>query len=465
MSDEAIGLEYVVPARGWASKDVVGEFYYSDAILALLPRLPSNGDPVQAELHIDLVPEKDNPHDRRAVSVRSHGKVLGYLAREMAAEYSLPVQRIVASGARVRAAASAHAYVNQWKGEPQINVRVALPEPEMMIPVNDGYPSNTAVLPYGRSYQVTKEEDHFEHLFNYVPSSGTGMVILTMHRNESTLKNGSIRETIELRLDDERVGELTTATSRHYLPLVQHANDMERTIGVWSKLTGSGLAAELTIHGAKSTEVPDQWLRSMPILPRLVSEARSYEVPPAYSSNSSRNGRNTSTERPTKRPRQESPSVQPSRVPRNPATSESSGHRGSRLVELSDDPGQPFAEVGDIALLSFEGDERNTVRYSVRGKPVTVRDADRKSSPRTMRAGATAALVTSIVLGALLTLIPGIGHVLLVGAIAFGIYVFTHMRRTSEAMQAEADIDVQVRRETGLSLLALGREGRPEGRT
>lgn len=465
VNDETVSGEYWLPARNWANKDVVGEFYHSDAILALLPRLPSNGDPVEAKLEVELVPEKDNPHDRRAVSVRANGNVLGYLSREMAADYALSVQRIVASGARVRTAASAYAYVNQWKGEPEINVRVALPDPGMMAPVNDGYPRNTTVLPYGRSYQVTKEDDHFDHLFNYVPSSGSGMVILTMHRTESTLKNGTTREGVELHLDGERVGELTTATSKHYLPLIQHARDMDRTIGVWSKLTGSGLAAELTIHGAKSIEVSDQWLRSMPTFPKLVPDARSYDVPPAFHGESSTRTSKAPKQKPSSRASYGPPSTPPRRGPAGPETFDPAGQSPRLRVELPNEQGQPFAEIGDIALLSFSGDEHNTIRYSVRGKPVGVRDADRKSSPKTMRAGATAALVMMIVLGALLALIPGIGPVLMVGAIVLGIFAFSRMRRTSEALEAEAAIDAHVRRTSGRSMLEISREERPGGRS
>lgn len=453
MNDEAIDREYVIPARGWANKEIAGEFYYSDAILALLPRLPSIGDPVEAELQVDLVPEKDNPHDRRAVSVRSDGKVLGYLPREMAADYALPVQRIVASGARVRAAASVYAYTNQWKGEPEIQMRVALPEPEMMAPVNRGYPVNTTVLPYGRSYQVTKEEDHFDHLFDYVPSNGSGMVILTMHRKESMLKNGTSREIIELRLDGERAGELTTATSKYYLPLVQHALDMDRTIGVWSKLTGSGLAAELTIHGTKSNEVTDQWLRSMPVLPHLVPEAHSYGVPPAYSGKAS-------APRPVTRTRNGPASEQPPRVPASFSTPDASAEATHRLTELSEEPGQPLAVVEDVALLGFKGDVKNTVRYSVKGKRVEVQDSDRESAPKTMRGGSTAALTILIILGLILGAIPGIGPVLMVGAIVFGIYLFIHMRRVSRALEAEAAIDAQMKVQTGMSLLEVGRQTR-----
>lgn len=452
MNEEAIAREYVVPARGWANKDVAGEFYHSEAILPLLPRLPTNGDPVEAELEVDLVPEKDNPHDRRAVSVRADGKVLGYLPREMAADYALPVQRIVASGARLRAAASVYAYVNQWKGEPEIQVRVALPDPEMMTPLNSGYPTNTTVLPYSRSYQVTKEENHFDRLFDYVPANGTGMVILTMHRKETMLKNGASREVVELRLDGERVGELTPATSKYYLPLVQHARDMDRTIGVWAKLTGSGLAAELTIYGAKSNEVEDEWLRSMPLLPHLVPEAHSYDVPPAFSgkASSSRTGSST-RDKATSRKRTNAPT---------PPAQDPGGETIYRITELSDEPGKPLAVAGDVALLGFKGDDKNTLRYSVKGKTVEVQDSDRKLSPKATRGAATGALVVSIILGLVMGAIPGIGPVLLIAALVVGIMAFVHMRRVATVLEAEATIDAETRLQTGLSLVEISRQGR-----
>ncbi|WP_438819768.1 hypothetical protein, partial [Micrococcus luteus] len=85
--------------------------------------------------------------------------------------------------------------------------------------------------------------------------------MLTLHKAESMLRNGNVRATVEVRLDGEKGGELTAATSAHYLPVIEHAEGMGRVVGVWGTITGSGLAAELTIKGAKSTELSDEWLR------------------------------------------------------------------------------------------------------------------------------------------------------------------------------------------------------------
>lgn len=248
---------YELPHGGYNGVELVGEFAYKEALLRALPRLPADGAPAEATVPVEIVPEPDNPYDRRAVSVRAEGQVIGYLSRELAADYHLPIKRIVASGARVRTNARIYAY-KSFGDEIEANVRVGLPEPEDLAPLNSGYPATTSALPYGRqTYQVVKEDQHFEHLFEYVPKSGKGPVMLTLHKAESMLRNGNVRRTVEVRLDGEKGGELTAATSAHYLPVIEHAEGMGRVVGVWGTITGSGLAAELTIKGAKSTELSD----------------------------------------------------------------------------------------------------------------------------------------------------------------------------------------------------------------
>ena len=273
---------YELPGGWYGSIEAVGEFAYEDAILRALPEKPTRDNSVRAQLPVELVPEPDNPHDRRAVSVRARGRVVGYLPRDQAADYHLPVKRIVASGGTVRTTADFYAYLD-YSGSLEASIYVRVPGAEWLTPLNSGYPVTTTVLPHGRqTYQVTKEDQHFDHLFNYVPASGTGPVILTLHKVESALRNGNVRRIVEVRLNGERVGELTAATSAHYLPVIEHADAMGRVVGVWGTIKGSGLAAELTIKGSKSSELSDEWLREMPLFLRLVPEAHSYKVPDAY---------------------------------------------------------------------------------------------------------------------------------------------------------------------------------------
>ena len=72
----------------------VGEFAYKEA----LRRAPSG------EVMLEVVPEPDNPHDSRAISIRHNGNVIGYIPRDRTSTYWPVVARVAASGkiARVK---------------------------------------------------------------------------------------------------------------------------------------------------------------------------------------------------------------------------------------------------------------------------------------------------------------------------------------------------------------------------
>lgn len=204
-----------------------------------------------------LVPEPDNPYDLNTVSVRVRGQIVGYLSRD-AAVYSPIMHRITASGLVTTTAARIWAVIREsWDNSapPRFfsNIRIYLPEPHQILPLNSQRQANVSVLPWGGALQVTGAENHFDYLFNYIPKRGEGLVILTMHQMTHTLKNGAQRHLVEVRLDGERVGQLTTASSAHFLPSITHAADFGKTLGVWAKIKGSGLAAELAVQGARAT--------------------------------------------------------------------------------------------------------------------------------------------------------------------------------------------------------------------
>ncbi|MCG7231082.1 HIRAN domain-containing protein [Corynebacterium propinquum] len=66
----------------------VGEFAYSDA----LDKLPAGN------CLVELIPEPDNPYDDRAISIRHHDDVIGYIPRHQTGQYWGSVCRIIASG-------------------------------------------------------------------------------------------------------------------------------------------------------------------------------------------------------------------------------------------------------------------------------------------------------------------------------------------------------------------------------
>jgi hypothetical protein len=269
----------------WPNVEVVGEHAYSQAIKAALR---GSGAPIAARsdseaegVQVELVAEPDNPYDRNAISVRWRSQVLGYLSGEDAIRYAQPIRRIIASG--LTAVTTARTWAYDGGDRLQARVTVALPEPELIAPLNEAPTGVTTLVPWGSAIQVLKEEDHFDILFNYVPPEGVGLLIVSLHKAIRTLKNGAERPFVEVRLEGERVGELSNVTSAHLLPLLEHTETIGETALAYAKITGSALAAQLVVHAARATEISNDWLSGGPHpAPKLLPWATDYEVPPAY---------------------------------------------------------------------------------------------------------------------------------------------------------------------------------------
>lgn len=410
-------IEYDLPDAKWPNVDLVGEFYRRESIVAQIGGMPRGDEPAQADVKVHLVPEPDNPHSKsgHAISARVNGVLVGYLGEGDSARWHRVIERITASGAVVTTPGNVYAY-NRTKWDDhgrtfndlQVNVRVALPDPSMMAPLNNTPTHELAVLPWGNLLQVTGEENHFSHLFEYVPPSGQGLVLLTMHRIEHVLKSGAIREVAEVRLDGERVGQLTAASSQHFLPSIRHAIDVGKELGVWSKLKGSGLAVELTVHGAKATEIPDSWLKEMAGVPTLIPEADSYDVPNAYIPESTRAAS-----------RKASPAIN-NAAALAPETSAGSGQASGLLSKA----GIISAKHGDSVIV-------------VGKKKIVINDQIRQASPKKWRFLAALSLVAGVLFGSLLAGIPGIGPVLCLAVLGLGIYLFVYQRRIAAALEQE----------------------------
>ncbi|GAB3568696.1 hypothetical protein GCM10027405_30810 [Arthrobacter alkaliphilus] len=128
-----------------------------------------------------------------------------------------------------------------------------------------------------------KEEDHFDVLFNHVPPDGVGLLLVSLRKAIHTLKNGTERPFVEVRLNGAPIGELSNVTSAHLLPLLEHAETVGETALAYARVTGSALAAQLVLHAAKATEISNDWLSAGPHpAPTLLPWTTAYDVPPAY---------------------------------------------------------------------------------------------------------------------------------------------------------------------------------------
>lgn len=265
--------------------EVAGEAFREAEITRAIGRSPGVDEEIEVTVTAHLVPEPDNPHDKNAISVRINGEVVGYIERDQTRQYKNAVHRIAASGcvasttARVWVVRRLH---NQDGTRFYSRITVALPAEGIALPENDPPTTAYSILPWGSAVQVSGEEEHFDVLKRYVPKSGIGLVLLTLHRAEKLLKSGASRELAEVRVDGRRIGELSPATSKHFLPIIDHV-DSGLSVAAWGRIKGSALTAEVTVQGAKASELSDEWLRGEAVtVPQLVPVATSYAVPSAY---------------------------------------------------------------------------------------------------------------------------------------------------------------------------------------
>jgi len=279
-------FEYFVPNATWPNLEVAGESQYEAPIRALLGRLTKDQD---AELQTEgsLVAEPDNPYDPNAVSVRIGGAVVGYLTREDARAFAPALHRLGASGVTAVVRARVWGVVrDNWEGTGtrfHANVRVALPEPHLVLPLNDGPTVPYSILPWGSGLQVTGEDKHFDVLAPFAGHADRSLLLVTLHRGSEEKARGGQRDFIEVRVDGQRVGEMSAQSSRHYFALVDHHAVKGLTVAAWAQVKGSALAAEVVLQAAKASEVDNSYLDGPArTLPQLVPVSSAYEVPPAY---------------------------------------------------------------------------------------------------------------------------------------------------------------------------------------
>lgn len=255
--------------------------YYHRHVLGAMFQLENARDNEEFFVDVTLVPEPDNPHSRSgdAVSVRWRDHVIGYLPSGEGTKFA-QLRRVAASG--YDATTKARVWTNKnWEGKRDFWVRVSLPVPELLLPLNNPPADGYVVLPEGSAVQVTKESDHIDHLADFVPPSGYGQVLVTLHLFQA----GKTKhwDGVEVRLEGERVGELSRVSSEKFAPTVRHFEENGLTVVARATIKGSSIAAELVLFAAKAHELDEELLETEETnsLPRLVDfeeDPRAYKV-------------------------------------------------------------------------------------------------------------------------------------------------------------------------------------------
>ncbi|ARU46737.1 hypothetical protein [Corynebacterium silvaticum] len=132
---------------------------------------------------------------------------------------------------------------------------------------------------------MTKESDHYEHLLDYVPVSGEGLIFVTLHID--TVGVRTKLEAIIVELDGAPIGELTKGSSEKFITAVKHLEGLGLTCGCMAKIKGSSVAAEVTLYAKKAHELTEEELNptgfsSYPSSVPFEANPLEYDAPARY---------------------------------------------------------------------------------------------------------------------------------------------------------------------------------------
>lgn len=260
--------------RGWHNFNVVGESFHSREIRALMRGVGNNAEEVTVPVR--LIREPTNRHDPNAIAVHSRTGALGHLSRDDAARYAAPLDRLRAEG--LVAATTARVWSAErndfYTGKKQFvgSVRIDLPEPHMLMPVNAAPTAPHVVLPSGSAIQVLGEEEHMGSLGPFLNDQGECWVHATL---DEVTEPGprSNRTTVIVLIEGNSVGHLGPKLSSDMLPAVRYLAERGFATCVRAIVKGNRLKADVVLYSARSHELTNEWFNSFGDGPRSASTA------------------------------------------------------------------------------------------------------------------------------------------------------------------------------------------------
>lgn len=141
-------------------------------------------------------------------------------------------------------------------------VTVSLPESTSgLLPANPMPTGPVVLIPSGKAIQVTGEEQHLDVLAPWVAGGREPWVAVTLHSHDEQ-RARSVVPTVEVRLDGQRVGILTPASTANVRPLVEQVEARGQVAVARAVVKGNHLKADVALHVAKASEVEANWFES-----------------------------------------------------------------------------------------------------------------------------------------------------------------------------------------------------------
>lgn len=254
------------PIRPWSTGpfselEAVGESYRPEAFARTFANVPGFDSERGTEIRPDaaLALDPDNPHATgTAVSIWLEGSHVGFLSNADAAVWG-PIVRDLRDQERFLVLRSRVWATRKPTGRINARVTLYMPDPTEITPANPVPDGPIVVLPYGpgKNIQVQREEDHLDVLAPYLTPKGAALAV-TLHRVTEQRARSSV-ELIEVRLDGQRVGVLTSTSTANLAPLIEFTDNLGKIAVARARLSGTTTKAELVLSVEKAATIEQAW--------------------------------------------------------------------------------------------------------------------------------------------------------------------------------------------------------------
>ena len=225
-----------------------------------------------------LVPEPTNRHDPNAVQVNLGVETVGYLPKEISRAYSTTLSPLAQQGQLVSVPAEV-AWGNGREGKEEW-VRLALPEPHLLLPANAAPAMPFVRLPGTNRVKVPGVDGRAEVLAPLVAKWGESLVYATLHE-VSVERARSSRHVAEVRIDGAAVGQLSDTISGHVLGVVHMAAELGVTVAVDGWVRGNSIESGVVVWLTNTSDLSESWLGELRRLGVTESESKIESAVPA----------------------------------------------------------------------------------------------------------------------------------------------------------------------------------------
>jgi Domain of unknown function (DUF4429) len=251
-------LDILGRGGGFYGQRVAGESHHFRDLAHLAGPAASG----ERELTASLQREPGNRHDPNAVKVVIEGRLVGYLPREDAPAYQVPLQ-LIEQKERL-ATCKARLWWSREYDDFLASVSIDLADPAQIVPiVGPDTTGRSVVLPAERSYQIHGESEHMEvltALMNRAYIPGKIAAYGTLHIVERTTPRSAHR-VIVIRIEDNDIGELSKQMSAKFLPLIEPLEAAGIACYAEVLLTGNVLAVEATAKLTPPEALPQDFVQ------------------------------------------------------------------------------------------------------------------------------------------------------------------------------------------------------------